>query len=477
MRLTIKNKVQGLSILTIIIFALACGFLTWKTLNNKFEEVIIKNLSENINITTQYIEASTKVCENQDDLLKVLRNANYNMSLDGKGFAFILDQTGDLVLHPVYEGENLTQDNKAFKKIFEEKNGVQKYISPKTGTMKITVYKYHEKTGWIICSTAFKEIVIGDRIQAVMKNIIIVSFIMIFVCVIILSLVLGNILNPIKYIVSGLEKLSNGQLDVSINVKRDDEIGKIAKTFNNTVAKLSEVILTVLKSTEVVSSESAQISSISNEVAQGANKQAASAEQISATVEELNSNTQASSSNLKDTQQISQSSLKLLNEGSDSIFKSLDSIKQIGEKINIISEISFQTNILALNAAVEAARAGEYGKGFAVVAGEVKKLAEKSNVSAEEIISISSEGVKLSEKARTNTKDILPEIEKTSNLIDELSSAMEEQTSGLSEVSNAIFELSDVSQQNAASAEEMAASAENLSENANILKQAISFFK
>ncbi len=474
---SIKNKIIGLVVAIIVLFSAVCGLATWRTLNNKFEEIIVKNLTENINITTQYVEVFSKVCHDKDELLNSLRQANYKMKLDGKGFTFIMDNTGNLLVHPVYEGKNLTLENKDFEQIFKEKNGMLKYISPKTGTMKITLFEYNEATGWIICSTAFKEIIIGDRIKAVMKNILITTVILLIVTIILFTFVIKNILDPIKKIVYCLGNLAKGKLNISIDVKREDEIGKISSAFNETVAQLNQVISLVLESVNQLSTESGQISSVSNDVAQGASKQASSAEELSATIEELNSSTQASSKNLKDTQEISQSSLKLLNEGSENIFHSLDSIKQIGDKISIISEIAFQTNILALNAAVEAARAGNFGKGFAVVAGEVKKLADKSKISADEILTISSNGVKLSEKARENTKEILPEIEKTSRLIDELSAAMIEQTTGLSEIANSVDTLSEVSQQNAASAEEMAASADKLLESANILKDAVSFFK
>jgi len=477
MKTSIKNKVLILVTATIILFSAICGFTTWRTLNTKFEEVIVKNLKENISIASNYVKVFSKVCNSKDDLINSLREANYNMKLDGDGFTFIMDKAGNLIVHPVYEGENLTAKNQDFKRIRDEKNGMLKYVSPKTGTVKITLFEYNEDTEWIICSTAFKEIIIGDRIRAVMKNIILTTLILIAVSILVFTLVLRNILNPINKIVHCLGKLSQGELNISIDVNRKDEIGKISEAFNATVIKLREVLTKVWEFVEQLSSESLQISDVSGNVAEDANKQAASTEEISATVEQLNSSTQESSNNLKDTQETSKSSVKLLNEGSDNIFKSLDSIKQIGEKINIISEIAFQTNILALNAAVEAARAGSYGKGFAVVAGEVKKLADKSKVSAEEILQISSGGVKLSERARENTKNILPEIEKTSHLIDELSAAMGEQISGLDEIAKSINLLSDVSQQNAASAEEMAASADKLLENANALKDAISFFK
>ncbi|HRW62858.1 MAG TPA: methyl-accepting chemotaxis protein [Bacteroidales bacterium] len=477
MKNSIKNKVLVTVILSLIIFAALCIFSTWRSVNKKMEEIIIKNLTENINITRSYIESLSNVCQNKDDLLKSLRDANYNMKLDGEGFAFIMDKTGTLILHPVYEGKNLTSENKDFKKILDEKNGMQKYISPKTGTMKITLYEYNDKTGWIICSTAFKEMVIGDRIKAVMSNILWITLLLMVVYLFAFNMLIKNILNPIKTILKGLDELSKGNLDVSIEIKRNDEIGKISKTFNCTVEKLNSIIKGIMQSIEDVYLEITQISSVSEEVAEGANKQAASVEEISATVEELNSNVITSSSNLKNTQQISQKSSQMLNDGSKNIFNSLDSIKQISEKITIINDIAHQTNILALNAAVEAARAGNYGKGFAVVAGEVKKLAEKSRTAAQEIIAISSFGFDLSEKARANTEEIIPEIEKTSQLIDELSAAMGEQALGLSEVNNSISSLSNVSQQNAASSEQLSASAEKLNESADLLKEEISFFK
>jgi len=166
-----------------------------------------------------------------------------------------------------------------------------------------------------------------------------------------------------------------------------------------------------------------------------------------------------------------------IKQGSESTNIAVDAMKNIADKIKIVNDIAFQTNILALNAAVEAARAGEHGKGFAVVAAEVRKLAERSKIAADEIDLLSKNGVEVSEKAGKKLTEIVPEIEKTARLVQEIAAASNEQNSGADQVNNAIQQLNQVTQQNAAASEEMATSSEELSSQAEELKRIISFFK
>jgi methyl-accepting chemotaxis protein len=152
-------------------------------------------------------------------------------------------------------------------------------------------------------------------------------------------------------------------------------------------------------------------------------------------------------------------------------------MKEIASKVSIIGDIAYQTNILALNAAVEAARAGEHGEGFAVVAEEVRKLAERSQVAAEEINELSAEGVNVAVEAGKLLETIVPEMEKTSKLIQEISAASMEQNSGADQINTAIQQLNQVVQQNAAASEEMASSSEELAGQAEQMREIVSYFK
>jgi methyl-accepting chemotaxis protein len=152
-------------------------------------------------------------------------------------------------------------------------------------------------------------------------------------------------------------------------------------------------------------------------------------------------------------------------------------MKEIAEKINIIEEIARKTDLLALNAAVEAARAGEHGKGFAVVASEVRKLAERSQTAAAEISRLTVDGVKTADGAGQLLAKLVPDIQKTAELVREISAASVEQSTGAGQVNKAMQQLDQVIQQNAATSEEMASTAEELSSQAEVLQSAIAFFK
>ncbi|HET6719413.1 MAG TPA: methyl-accepting chemotaxis protein, partial [Rhodocyclaceae bacterium] len=164
-------------------------------------------------------------------------------------------------------------------------------------------------------------------------------------------------------------------------------------------------------------------------------------------------------------------------ESGGAVTSTVDAMKRIADKIRIIDDIAYQTNLLALNAAIEAARAGEHGKGFAVVAAEVRKLAERSQVAAQEIGTVAKDSVKLAERAGALLDEMVPSIKKTSELVQEITAASQEQSSGVGQINNAMGQLNAATQQNASASEELAATAEEMGGQAAQLRELMEFFR
>jgi methyl-accepting chemotaxis protein len=180
--------------------------------------------------------------------------------------------------------------------------------------------------------------------------------------------------------------------------------------------------------------------------------------------------------NSKVTGDIANRSAKEAGEGGRAVKETVAAMKQIAQKIAIIDDIAYQTNLLALNAAIEAGRAGEHGKGFAVVAAEVRKLAERSQVAAEEIGHLASGSVELAGKAGSLLETMVPSIQKTSDLVQEIASASVEQNSGAGQINAAIGQISQAVAQNAAASEQLASTSEQVNAQALELQSTMEFF-
>lgn len=265
--------------------------------------------------------------------------------------------------------------------------------------------------------------------------------------------------------------------DLTVDLKMRSENDELVKAFTIMIKRLSEFAVQVQAAADNIAAASQEMSANAQQVSQGASEQASAAEEVSSSMEEMSSNIQQNTENAQQTEKISVAASQGMSEVSQSSTESLKSVKEIASKITIIGDIAFQTNILALNAAVEAARAGEHGKGFAVVAAEVRKLAERSKIAAEEIDVLSKNSVEATEMAGKLMNKIIPDVEKTANLVQEITAASLEQNSGANQINNAINQLNQVTQQNASASEEMATGSEELSNQADQLREMISFFK
>ncbi len=282
---------------------------------------------------------------------------------------------------------------------------------------------------------------------------------------------------PVEDISKGLVRLSKGDLSVKVQVLSKDEVGQAGLALNDAARTLAEVIQKVVVSSQNVASGSEELSASSSQIADGATRQAANIEQTSSAMEQMRANISQNTENASQTESIAGKAAKDAKESGVAVTEAVRAMKEIAGKITIIEEIARQTNLLALNAAIEAARAGEHGKGFAVVAAEVRKLAERSQGAAGEITHLSNSSVLVAETAGDLLSRLVPDIEKTAELVNEISASSREQNQGAEQINSAVQQLDQVIQQNAGASEEMSATAHDLSEQSNVLLQAVAFFK
>lgn len=298
----------------------------------------------------------------------------------------------------------------------------------------------------------------------------------------VLSITLGLLLTrgitkPVARSVAFAQSLATGDMTAALDVNQRDEVGVLADALRSMRQKLVAVVTDVKSATDSVSAGSAELSTSAQTLSQGATEQAASAEEVSSSMEEMGANIRQNADNAMQTEKIAQSSSANAQEGGEAVQQTVEAMREIADRITIIEEIARNTNLLALNAAIEAARAGEHGKGFAVVASEVRKLAERSQKAAGEISDLSRNSVAVAEKAGKMISEIIPEIRKTAELVQEINAASSEQTKGAEQINQALMQLDKVVQQNASASEEMASMSEELTSQAEQLRTTMAFFR
>lgn len=306
-----------------------------------------------------------------------------------------------------------------------------------------------------------------------------IAIFVIIITIIIISsiLLIRSIKNPLDEAVNVTKKISGGNLVVEIKNDAEDEIGTLSNSMKIMVEKIREIITTVMTSSENFVASSKELSASAQQISSGASEQAASSEQISSSIEEMSSSVSQTSDNALQTEKIATKAAESIKLANESVIRTIEAMRTIIQKISVIKEIAEKTDLLAVNAAIESARAGEYGKGFAVVASEVRKLAEHSQKAAKEIDDISISSVATAEHSGQMLAEVIPQIQNTAKLVQEISATSLEQNAGISQISDAIQQLSSVVQSNSALSEELASSAEEVSSQATLLLETISYFK
>ena len=288
---------------------------------------------------------------------------------------------------------------------------------------------------------------------------------------------LDGVILPVNEAIEVLTLVEQGDLTRTVAGNYRGQLGDFKDTVNNTIANLSKIISDVILAADQLTNASEQISSTSQSLSQAASEQAASVEETSASIEQMAASINQNAENAQITDGMAGKASIEAKEGGVAVKQTVGAMKEIANKIGIIDDIAYQTNMLALNAAIEAARAGDHGKGFAVVAAEVRKLAERSQIAAQEIGELAENSVKTAESAGRLLDEIVPSIAKTSDLVQEIAAASQEQSSGVSQVNTAMNQMNQITQQNASASEQLAATAEEMTGQSEQLQNLMSFFK
>lgn len=348
---------------------------------------------------------------------------------------------------------------------------------PESGMLRTQeIQKSNESVGTVelYLTTTFLQAELWRAVLEIALTLIVLDVVVLFGLTLTVRMLL---IRPLTHLLNVANGMAAGDFGQEIRIRQQDELGDFAVAFQTMIARLTGVVQQVQAAVTNVSTGSQQLSSSAASLSQGTNQQATAIEEVSSAMEEMAANIRQNTDNALQTEQIALKASQDAEASGKIVDDTVSAMQKIARKISIIEEIAGQTRLLSLNATIEAARAQEHGKGFGVVAAEVRRLADQSREAAEEISSLATSSVTIAEQAGTMLAKLVPDIQKTAELVQDINAAGREQNSGAEQINISMQQLDQVIQSNASSSEELAATAEELASQAEQLRQTITFFK
>jgi methyl-accepting chemotaxis protein len=457
-------------------------------------------------ILTHYQDLALKGAMTQADAKQQAMQQIKTLRYNGTEYFWINDMQHRMVMHPnnpELEGTDQTdsKDPNGLQLFVEFVNivkanggGVVAYEWPKPGSdkpvPKISYVKGFAPWQWIIGSGVYVETVKAMVLSRVI-NVAIGSALLMLLLIGVGLVIARSITRPIGRAVEIAEAIAAGNLTSDIQVRTNDETGKLMHALKVMNDNLAKIVGNVRDSTDAITTASQQIAAGNMDLSSRTEQQASALEETAASMEELTATVKQNSDNAQQAHQLALSASDVAGKGGSAVSQVVDTMDSINgssrkvfDIIGVIDGIAFQTNILALNAAVEAARAGEQGRGFAVVATEVRNLAQRAAAAAKEIKALIGDSVDKVEmgskqvvEAGKTMEEIVNSIKRVTEIVTEITAAGREQSSGIQQITEAVTQMDDVTQRNAALVEEAAAASVSLQERAASLSEVVSVFR
>jgi methyl-accepting chemotaxis protein len=424
------------------------------------------------------------------DGLVALKERLHQLSIGDSGYFFVAESRpgetfGKLIVHPTREGEILggggvAAEREVMSQLAGERGTRRLLLADGRGGAvreKVASWVAFPDWGWIVCGVVDRAEILAAGRQLAWQLCVGALGAVAFFAVGVRRLSLELVVRPLQRAVAFARAVAGGDLSVEMQAARDDEFGQLAASHNEMVRSLRSVVDAIRSSSEGLALASDGMRASTEQAAEGATEQASSAEEASANIMQTSAAVQQNAANAAETELIAHKAAAGAAEGYEAMSRTVAAMREIAKRIAVIEEIAAQTNLLSLNAAIESARSGEHGRAFAVVAQEVRKLADRSRDAAADIVRLSSSSVEVAERAGGLLQKMVPDIQRTSELVREIAVASQQQAASLRQVTDSIQQLDKVIQQNASSAEELSATANGVAGKAEELDQAVAFFR